>query len=253
MPFTFAHPLYAFPLKLAAPASFSMTGLVLGSMSPDFEYFIALEPYQAIGHTHAGLLAEALPLCTLLAFLFHRVIRMPLAVHLPSSCGLDARAVQLITPWELNTLRKWIVFVLSVAAGFYSHVLLDGFTHSGGAFVGRLPLLKDTLAGIPLYKIGQHSLSLIGLAVQTVLLASLLLRKKPAMAGEFPKADSRQKRMFWLLAAAAAAVTIALKLAFTDSANGIGILVVSTLSGGFLGITATSAIWTVRFAQLRRR
>jgi hypothetical protein len=53
LPFTFAHPSSSFPIKCIKPRYFSLVGLILGSMSPDFEYFIALEPYQIIGHIHS--------------------------------------------------------------------------------------------------------------------------------------------------------------------------------------------------------
>ncbi|SEP14833.1 DUF4184 family protein [Paenibacillus sp. OV219] len=55
MPFTFAHPAYALPLKFINPRYLSATGLVLGSMAPDFEYFLTLEPHQTIGHSFSGL------------------------------------------------------------------------------------------------------------------------------------------------------------------------------------------------------
>lgn len=158
MPFTFAHPLYAFPLRSLKPAYFSLTGLILGSMAPDFEYFIALEPYQRIGHTHAGLLLEAVPLSVLFALLFHRIIRLPLAVHLPSIFGLDSRAYELLRPWTMNSILHWVVFVISVTIGFYSHLFVDHFTHQSGFFVERFPLLRHSFAGIPLFKIAQHSL-----------------------------------------------------------------------------------------------
>lgn len=251
MPFTFAHPFYAVPLKLLKPAWFSTTGLILGSMSPDFEYFIALEPYQKIGHTHMGLLLEAIPLSILFAYLFHRIIRLPLSIHLPSVSGLDAKAVRLIKPWNFHTIGQWIVFLLSVAAGFYTHIFLDGFTHDSGFYVKQLPFLQNTLAGIPLYKIGQHSLSLIGL-LGLLAMAAALLRGSPP-AEELYRAGNRQKLMFWLIAAAVALMTVALKLILSDSTNYIGILVVSALSGGMLGITVASVIWMTADRRLRTK
>jgi len=244
MPFTFAHPLYAIPIRSIKPAYFSLTGLILGSMAPDFEYFIALEPHQRIGHTHAGLWLEALPLSLLIALLFHRIIRMPLVCHLPSLYRIDSRAYELLRPWSLNSLIKWVIFVISVTIGFYSHLFVDHFTHQSGFFVGQFPVLLHPVAGIPLYKIAQHSLSLIGLLGQALLLVSLLRRVQPS-TGKLPATSGRQKLLFWSVAALIALLTVSLKLLLTESTNTVGILVVAPLSGGMLGILGASLLWTI--------
>ena len=42
MPFTFAHPAIVLPFY-KKPKFFSMTTLIIGSMSPDFEYFLRMK------------------------------------------------------------------------------------------------------------------------------------------------------------------------------------------------------------------
>jgi hypothetical protein len=42
MPFTFAHPAIVLPLKHLPKRWYSLTGLIIGSMTPDFEYFIRM-------------------------------------------------------------------------------------------------------------------------------------------------------------------------------------------------------------------
>ncbi|WP_220463965.1 DUF4184 family protein [Adhaeribacter radiodurans] len=39
MPFTFSHPAIVLPLTLLLRKWYSLTGLVIGSLTPDFEYF----------------------------------------------------------------------------------------------------------------------------------------------------------------------------------------------------------------------
>nr|WP_281197248.1 HAD-IA family hydrolase [Paenibacillus glacialis] len=136
IPFTFAHPLYAAPLKLLKPKYVSLTGIILGSMAPDFEYFMALEPYQIMGHTTKGLFIQAIPLSLLLAYIFHRLIKVPLTHNLPPLFNMDKKSNGIIQDWNLSTVRSWIIFIVSVMIGFYSHVLLDGFTHKSG-YVSR--------------------------------------------------------------------------------------------------------------------
>lgn len=239
MPFTFAHPLYAAPLKRIMPAWLSLTGLILGSMSPDFEYFIALEPYQSIGHTAKGLWLQAVPLSVLFAFLFHKLIKPQLARHLPAALELDRRACGLVREWRVRGARDWLVFLVSVIVGFYSHLLLDAFTHRTGVFVVKLPLLSEAVLGTPFYKLLQHSLSLIGLAAEAIFVIRLLRRHKPSSA-PFVHASGTAKRRFWTIAALAAVLTVLLKLLLADSANLTGILVVSPITGFLLGITGAS-------------
>lgn len=243
MPFTFAHPLYAAPLKLAKPGLFSITGLTLGSMSPDFEYFIALEPYQTIGHSMLGLLLQALPLSILFAFLFHGVVKHPLADHLPTVFGLDRRARRLVQlfPWKLKGVRGWAVFLLSVVIGYYSHVLLDAFTHQHGLVVTRWAHLREEVLGFPVYKLLQHGLSLLGL-LSIAMFIVIMLKKAGANESECNPAGKRAKIRFWCWTLAVAVLTVAVKLVFSVGVNMIGILVVSPITGFLLGLLAASVV-----------
>ena len=103
MPFTFSHPLYAVPLHRAAPKWLSITGLLLGSMAPDLEYFAAMESYRTIGHTLTGFVLLGLPLSIALAFAFHLVLKPVLSKFMPSVWGLD-QFVQSLTrgKWEIH-------------------------------------------------------------------------------------------------------------------------------------------------------
>ncbi|MBK7856522.1 MAG: DUF4184 family protein [Bacteroidetes bacterium] len=51
MPFTFAHPSVVFPLFKKVSKYFSATGLIAGSIIPDFEYFARLYSLSVITHT----------------------------------------------------------------------------------------------------------------------------------------------------------------------------------------------------------
>jgi hypothetical protein len=62
MPFTFAHPVVVLPLGKIWGKLFSLTGLVLGSMAPDFIYFIHFRPDSGYGHCIQGFFLLNLPL-----------------------------------------------------------------------------------------------------------------------------------------------------------------------------------------------
>lgn len=247
MPFTFAHPLYAAPLKAVKPGLFSLTGLILGSMSPDFEYFIALEPHETIGHSLEGLFLMAMPLSICFALLFHRVIKEPLAACLPSVLGLDARARSLVVqnPWSFNSLHRLLLFLLSVAIGFLSHVFVDSFTHRAGYFSARLGILQSELAGYPIYKLLQHGASLLGLTLQAIIVFILL--KRVRIVGSTGATVKRSvKTGYWAIVAVSSVITVALKILLSDSTNLIGMAIVSALSGAMIGLVLASLLFRLR-------
>lgn len=242
MPFTFSHPIYALPLKSMSPKYISTTGLVLGSMAPDFEYFLMLEPYRSIGHTVSGLFLQAIPLSILLALIFHLIIKKLLAIHLPSTFNLNRRAYNNLGQWQLSKYKDWLVFIISVTLGFITHVLVDALTHINGFFVNRFSLLNETIIfNYPLYKILQYSLSAFGLLALVAVIIFRLYRTQPN-SKKTPKTTSQQKLKFWFIVVATAITMTGLKLAITTSTNVIGILVVAPISGACLGLLLASII-----------
>lgn len=241
MPFTFSHPTYAFPLKYIIP-KLSLTGLVLGSMAPDFEYFIMLEPHASIGHTLPGLFLHAIPLSILFAFAFHWIIKEQLAIHLPSILHIDRRAYSMCGDWRLVNLKEWFLFIVSVVIGFISHITLDAFTHVHGYFVLKFPILSQTLLlDLPLYKLLQYSLSILGLLLLIVILLHNL-SSRSFFTIKMPKVTVKQKIIYWGSVMLFTIGITSVKLLLTNSDNLIGILVVAPISGMILGLFFTSLV-----------
>jgi hypothetical protein len=165
MPFTFSHPAIILPLPFLSRNRFSLTGLVIGSMTPDFEYFIRMKIQSSYSHSVVGLFWFDLPLGILLAFIFHNIVRDSLFENLPFT--LKSRFF-VFTKFKWNTyfINNWFVVLTSILIGAISHIIWDGFTHGNGYFVERISFLMKTvdLIGIqiPIFKILQHSSSLAG-------------------------------------------------------------------------------------------
>lgn len=165
MPFSFSHPAIVLPLAYLSRKWFSITGLVIGSMTPDFEYFIRMRIKSDYSHTIPGLFWFDLPLGILLAFIFHNIIRDALFDNLPTI--LKSR-VALFKQFNWNQYFKenWLVVVLSVLIGAASHVFWDSFTHHDGYFVELFPSLQGQLSigGFQIYvcKILQHLSTIFG-------------------------------------------------------------------------------------------
>src|SRR6267142_809972 len=82
MPCTFSHPLAVVPLRRLCPERLNFTALIIGSMSPDFGYYIGQFPVANFAHTALGTLAVCLPMGLLALGLFY-LIRRPLCFVLP--------------------------------------------------------------------------------------------------------------------------------------------------------------------------
>src|SRR5690606_4978909 len=128
MPFTFAHPLFALPLKRLAPGRLRATGLALGSMAPDLEYFARMETAQTIGHTYTGFFLMHLPVCAALALVAHRLLLPTLPLLMPAAGGLH-RFGGSIQPRPLRSSADWLHFTISLFIGFLTHLFMDGWTH----------------------------------------------------------------------------------------------------------------------------
>jgi len=159
MPFTLAHPAAALPLWWAAKGRLRLAALVLGTTTPDYEYFLHLNTVGRFAHTLPGLFLVC-PAGWVSLWLFDRFGRHGVATLLP-------------TAWQLPPVPASPYRVLPTSSalllGAVSHVIWDGFTHASGWGVALLPHLSDpVLSGpitVPWFKVLQHGSTLLGLAV----------------------------------------------------------------------------------------
>ncbi len=165
MPFTFSHPAIVLPLTYLPQKWFSMTGLVIGSLTPDFEYFLRMRIKSNYSHTLDGLFWFDLPLGLLLAFIFHNIVRNSLFDNLPTFFKSRFSVFRQFD-WNGHFKKNWFVVAISILIGASSHILWDSFTHEHGYFVQTIPTLTNTIElfdrQIPILKILQHSSTIIG-------------------------------------------------------------------------------------------
>ena len=176
MPFTFSHPAIVLPLTYLSRKWFSLTGLVVGSLTPDFEFFIRMRLKGLYGHTWHGVLWFDLPIGLALAFLFHNIVRNSLLNNLPAFVRSRFPPDSLVN-WNHYFKNNAGVVILSILLGAVSHIFWDSFTHSHGYFVQQLPALANTLTvfnrEIPIFKILQHGSTLAGAFVIAVAIYQL--------------------------------------------------------------------------------
>jgi amino acid transporter len=162
MPFTLAHPAAVVPLRRYLPLS----ALVVGSLSPDFEYPFRLAAVSRFSHTLPGILYFCVPVGLLFLWLFHRLIKRPVILLLPSL--VRRRAEPFAERFNFWPASRLLLILISIFTGAFTHVAWDAFTHEYGWVVERWPLLQASVISVAghelrLFKLLQYGSSLAGI------------------------------------------------------------------------------------------
>ena len=167
MPFTLAHPALVIPLSKSR-YPLSLTGLIIGSMTPDVEFFIQMREVENIGHQWYGILFFDLPLAICLSFLFHNLFRNSFLDNLPNPYRrrfISSRTFN----WNQYFIKNKFTVLLSIIIGLMSHLIWDGFTHHDGFAVEWITLLSQDIiianTALPIYFALQVLFSIAGMIV----------------------------------------------------------------------------------------
>ena len=192
MPLTFAHPAAVLPFSRNSKY-INFLAMVLGSMAPDFEYFLRGMPAGAAGHTFSGFITFNLPIVVIVYFIYQRFIHRTLFSHLPSIFK-DTYSRKTSSSPFLNGF----VFLYSTLFGMLTHVVWDSFTHLNGFMVKNLPILTYTVpifdVHIPIFKILQHGSTIVGL---TVIISYMYVRARKNSGNGEELTTTKQKWMYW--------------------------------------------------------
>ncbi|WP_179137273.1 DUF4184 family protein [Candidatus Entotheonella palauensis] len=169
MPFTLAHPAAVIPLCRRLHYPGAMSALVIGSMAPDFVYWLPLPIYREMSHRIPALFTFCLPADFSLFLLYHILIKPPILALLPRAILMRLPQPQPI-PWHL---RHIILVLLAVLLGATTHITWDAFTHRDTLVTRLLPFLETPLwTGngyvLYLYKLLQHASTLVGFGVLAI-------------------------------------------------------------------------------------
>lgn len=246
MPLTFAHPAAILPFSRKSKY-ISFSALVLGSMAPDFEYFLRGQPIGEIGHTFSGFFYYNLPLVILVFLIYHFFIHQPVYNHLPVFLQ-DSTKKRIHTSFTLNAL----VFLYCAFMGMLTHVLWDSFTHKNGYMVQKFPtILANTFTikqfEIPLYKFLQHGSTLCGLLLIVAYLFFRALSSKKVTT-----IQTKQKILFW-----SSIILLTFGIVFFwyvvnyISILSYGIAVVRIIDSFFISVLIVSVVYKMRTKEHR--
>ena len=234
MPFTFSHPAIILPLTYLPKRWFSLTGLIIGSLMPDFEYFLRMKIKSDFSHTLEGVFLFDLPLGIVTAFIFHNIVRNNLFDNLPYILKSRVIVVKNFN-WNIYFKKNWLVVIFSIIIGTFSHILWDSFTHDSGYFVQKFEVLIQSVElfhkKIPILKILQHLSTFIGAFV-----IAFSLYKLPTHT-----TDSKSINLnYWLTFLGFVLVFVFIFLIVSSKQYAIGNLIVSIISLSMLALILTS-------------
>lgn len=245
MPFTLSHAIAVYPFKKFTPNYLSVSGLVMGSMAPDFEFFLRFTLYGVWGHTFWGIFLFNLPVSILLCLLFHGVVKRPLIQHLPTF--LYVRFYKYANEnWLLYFKKNVLKVVISVLLGIFTHFLWDNFTHAPNyvsPFYADFLLENIKIFGknLPVYEALQLSSSIVGLAGFLMLLFTV------KVDSELWVIERPQIVAFWFSVLIVSGVAVIIRYAIgVPAEKPTEQLLVISISGFLTGLTLISWLWQRR-------
>ncbi len=169
MPFTLAHSAAALPFRRS---HLIFSAVVIGTLAPDFEYFLRLAPSGRFGHTLWGCIVFTLPVAFIVLWLFHELVKRP-------AIALCPRAIQTRLPRRARRFEFWgftrtALILLSLLVGIVTHLLWDSFTHPNTWLYNRWPFLGKSFRlplighSVPIYKLLQHGSTLLGISILSI-------------------------------------------------------------------------------------
>ena len=165
MPFTISHAGFVLPFRRALPPPV-LFGLIVGSIVPDFGYFVREFGVASFAHTVLGAICVSLPVGLLVYLLVHLSFgRIAQALPHPHSSFLMSWGID-----KLTGMRTLLAVLVSIFLGALFHNFVDSFTHESGAVVSMFPVLSQkafSIGGEPLhiFRLLQYLGSVVGMAV----------------------------------------------------------------------------------------
>ncbi len=242
MPFTFSHPAAVLPITFLPARWISVTGLVIGSTAPDFEYFFRMKIYSVFSHTWAGMLWFDLPLTILLAFIFHLFVRDSLINNLPAFLAKRLVVFKNFN-WIKHFKENFLVVIISMLVGIATHLFWDSFTHGDGFFVQRIDGLKNTciISGytVAAYKIVQH--------VSTVIGGLMILYAMMKFPADKNYKNARSVFPYWIAVSVITILVLAIRLLTGLHFSDYGNVFITLIAAGLFGLIITP--WIVAFKK----
>jgi len=210
MPFTISHAAVVLPFARPLARWRLLSAAVIGSMVPDFGWFLPVRPERFETHSLDALLTFCLPVGLASYWVFQLLIRRPILELLPPGAYARWRWPEGMA--DYRSVKQWLWAACGLVAGAITHLVWDGFTHEGGRGVRLFPILEDHVAYIDGHEVRGVQLvqdlnSLIGL-IAVVLMVAYGLRPGKAADAALPRLLRARERYAWIAAYVLAAAAL---------------------------------------------
>jgi hypothetical protein len=243
MPFTFSHPAIVFPIKKLFGKYLSLSALIIGCISPDFEYFLRMRINSHYSHHLINGLLFNLFIGLILLFIFHELVKKSLIDNLPNYFQIRLQKVRNFD-WLVYFKQNITATLLALIIGAYTHIIWDMFTHKGGYFVELLQLESNFFHfSYPWYKVLQHGSSIIG---GLIIIYLFHYQKKT----EITKQNNYPK--YWLYFLILFSIFMTFRFLAGLSIKGIGDIIVSAISCIILSLIFLSLYYSKFLKQNHR-
>ena len=162
MPFTISHAAAVLPLQRITRSRIPLAALMIGSMSPDFSYFLPFDLGRTSTHDFDGMFMFCWPVGLVLWLLFVKLLERPTVELLPAAWRERIPRSLPVTP------RALLLASLGILIGAMTHIAWDSFTHANTQINNLFPVLDTELFefhGHPIrvYFVLQYASSVAGL------------------------------------------------------------------------------------------
>lgn len=239
MPFTVSHVAAVLPV-VGRSGRLPAAALVIGSMAPDYPWFLTRGRTAGLSHSLLGVVTVDLAVGLLTVVLWRRWAQAPVrdlvprivGERLPRPPGLLARDL----PWA----------ALAVVLGALTHVLWDSFTHAGRWGVELVPWLHTEHLGLRGHEWAQFASGLLGLVVLLVWGVRRLAGTAPDASGV--RSAPADRRTAWRLVAAGAVVGVVVGLVSARGPVEAAVFATVTFGGAGLavGVLVACRMWWIR-------
>ena len=235
MPFTFSHPAIVLPFIYLPKNWRSSTGLIIGSMAPDFEKFIRMTAYDDYSHTWRSIFYFNIPIALILAFVYHLVVRNAFIDHMPKFFRKRFNRFKKLN-WYKYFKQNYITVIVSIFIGTISHIAWDKITHLDSETMGLFP--ADSLK----MRIRNYKFILNGpLQFITSFLGGLVIIY---FINRLPKSNrvqpTKHNAEYWILLISTMMVIIIFKIQVLNSPIYLGNIISTTISAGLISLITSS-------------
>jgi hypothetical protein len=135
VPFTISHAAAVLPLQRITRSRVPLAALMIGSMAPDFAYFLPVSVARTSTHDFDGLFLFCWPVGLAVWLLFVKVLERPTIELLPAAWRERVPRSLPVTP------RALLLASLGVIIGAMTHIAWDAFTHRHTPVSDLFPIL----------------------------------------------------------------------------------------------------------------